>query len=72
MLTCPCAHRRDSTTTRAAKAYLTEAVTHLVEDKGFNRVQRSDVDLCFEKEGRRFFVEWLRAATTWLWLRRRS
>ena len=41
----------------AAKAYLTEAVTHLVEDKGFNRVQRSDVDLCFEKEGRRFFVE---------------
>jgi hypothetical protein len=41
----------------AAIAYLTEAVTHLVKDKGYNTVECGEVDLCFEKEGRRFFVE---------------
>jgi hypothetical protein len=41
----------------AARAYLSEAVTHLVKDKGYSRVERGDVDLCFEKEGRRFLVE---------------
>ncbi len=40
-----------------ARSYLSEAVTHLVKDKGFSRVERGDVDLCFEKEGRRFLVE---------------
>ena len=40
-----------------ARAYLAEAVTHLAGDKGFQPVQRGDVDLCFEKEGRRFLVE---------------
>ncbi len=41
----------------AARAYLSEAVTHLVKDKGYSQVERGDVDLCFEKEGRRFLVE---------------
>ena len=41
----------------AARSYLTEAVTHLVKDKGYNQVERGDVDLCFEKEARRFLVE---------------
>ncbi len=41
----------------AARAYLVEAVTHLVTDKGYSHVERGDVDLCFEKEGRRFLVE---------------
>jgi hypothetical protein len=41
----------------AARAYLTEAVTHVVKDKGYSLVESHDVDLCFEKEGRRFFVE---------------
>jgi len=41
----------------AARAYLTEAVTHLVKDKDFSQVERGDVDLCFEKEGRRLLVE---------------
>jgi hypothetical protein len=41
----------------AARAYLTGAVTHLVKDKGYRPVERGDVDLCFEKEGRCFFVE---------------
>jgi hypothetical protein len=41
----------------AARAYLVEAVTHLVTDKGYSQVERGDVDLCFEKEGRRFLVE---------------
>jgi len=41
----------------AARAYLSEAVTHLVKDKGYLRAERGDVDLCFDKEGRRFLVE---------------
>ncbi len=41
----------------AARSYLGEAVTHLVKDKGYSQVACGDVDLCFEKEGRRFFVE---------------
>ena len=41
----------------AARSYLSEAVTHLVQDKGYGKVERGDVALCFEKEGRRFFVE---------------
>ncbi|MDM7999249.1 MAG: hypothetical protein QUS33_04445 [Dehalococcoidia bacterium] len=41
----------------AAVAYLAEAVTHLVKDKGYTTIQCDDVDLCFEKAGRRFFVE---------------
>ena len=41
----------------AARSYLAEAVTHLVKDKGYNQVERGDVDLCFEKEARRFLVE---------------
>ncbi len=41
----------------AARSYLAEAVSHLALDKGYEAVQRDDVDLCFDKEGRRFFVE---------------
>ena len=41
----------------AARAYLRESITHLVQDKGFSHVERGDVDLCFEKEGRRFLLE---------------
>lgn len=41
----------------AATAYLAEAITHLVQDKGYSAVECGEVDLCFEKEGRRFFVE---------------
>jgi hypothetical protein len=41
----------------AAIAYLTEAVAHLVKDKGYGPATSGDVDLCFEKEGRRFFVD---------------
>ena len=41
----------------AARSYLAEAVSHLTGDKGFQRVECDDVDLCFQKGGRRFFVE---------------
>ncbi len=41
----------------AARSYLAEAVTHLVQDKGYQPVQRGGVDLSFEKGGRCFFVE---------------
>lgn len=41
----------------AAKAYLQESITHLATDKGYNQVEREEVDLYFEKEGRGFFVE---------------
>jgi hypothetical protein len=41
----------------AARAYLAEAVTHLVKDKGYSQVERGDVDLCFQKEASRFLVE---------------
>ena len=40
-----------------ARAYLAGSVTHLARDKGYEQVERGDVDLCFEKEGRRFLLE---------------
>ncbi len=42
---------------QAARSYLAEAVTHLVGDKGYGEVPCDGTDLCFEKEGRRLFVE---------------
>jgi hypothetical protein len=41
----------------AARTYLAEAVTHLVKDKGYSAVECGEVDQCFVKGSRRFFVE---------------
>jgi len=41
----------------AARAYLQDSFTHLLHDKGYSQVARDDVELCFEFQGRGFFLE---------------
>ncbi|MFA4916564.1 MAG: hypothetical protein WC560_07830 [Syntrophales bacterium] len=40
-----------------AKAYLKEAITHLLQDKGYSPEETSETDLYFTKEGIGFFVK---------------
>ena len=39
-----------------AKAYLGEAISHLLQDKGYCLGEQSGADLCFQKEGKGFFI----------------
>ncbi|MFC1944996.1 hypothetical protein ACFLX5_05945 [Chloroflexota bacterium] len=60
-------------------AYLKEAMSHLLRDKGYSPVEGKESDLCFERKGQRFFVnvaprlddEALERATAMIALRRR-
>jgi len=40
-----------------ARAYLKEAIGHLLEDKGYLPAEHKDVDLYFERQGKGFFVD---------------
>ena len=42
---------------RAVIAYLTQAITHLLLDKGYQSGERDGVDLYFEDGGQRFYVD---------------
>ena len=39
-----------------AETYLREAISHLLQDKGYHPIEREDVELYMEKEGRGFFI----------------
>jgi len=39
-----------------AETYLREAISHLLQDKGYHPIERGEVELYLEKEGRGFFI----------------
>jgi len=39
-----------------AEAYLRQAISHLLQDKGYHLIKRAEAGLYFEKEGRGFFI----------------
>lgn len=39
-----------------ARSYLDEAISHLLQDKDYQPLNQSEVDLCFQRDERRFFI----------------
>ncbi|MDY7019534.1 MAG: hypothetical protein SU899_05640 [Chloroflexota bacterium] len=39
-----------------AETYIKEAISHLLQDKGYHPIEQGEIELYFEKEGRGFFI----------------